>query len=116
MKKLLRSKKDKEQFMTWVAFLQAGVFKKATRALQTEEGHCCLGVACELTVGNLKIKYNDWMAGEFPTAQNAPRWVRDVNNDFKNKGGLSILSDLNDNGWSHKRIATKLLEVYAKEL
>jgi hypothetical protein len=34
----------------WVAALRSGEFKQTKNELKNSEGHCCLGVACELAV------------------------------------------------------------------
>lgn len=34
----------------WVAALRSGEYKQAKKSLRTDEGYCCLGVACEIAV------------------------------------------------------------------
>lgn len=34
----------------WVAALRSGEYKQAQNQLRTDEGYCCLGVACELAL------------------------------------------------------------------
>ena len=36
------------QQLEWIEALESRDYKQATRALHTEEGYCCLGVACDL--------------------------------------------------------------------
>lgn len=123
MKKLLRTKKDKEQFLTWVAFLKAGVFKKGRNALQTKDGYCCLGVGCVLTIPEeqLLVYPNNGLFGSFANEQPTPKWLKRINGDFELRTGeaLSTLNDGDIHGKgqkTHKQIADKLLKVYADEL
>lgn len=128
MKKLLRTKKDKEQFLTWVAFLKAGVFKKGKLELQNNNGgYCCLGVGCVLTIPEHKIRKKEGsniIYGIFPDGDEqkfAPLWLQRINDDSKKRIGthLNVLNDGNSNGkgvLSHSKIADKLLEVYGHEL
>lgn len=123
--KLLKTAKDKEQFLTWVAFLKAGVFKKAKGALEHNARYCCLGVGCLLTIPekNLELEEIDSKSlhGALPNEQEfAPNWLRDINDDFDMRTGRN-LSELNDGSFgckmiSHNKIADKLLKVYGHEL
>jgi hypothetical protein len=41
-------KMDSEVKALWVAALRSGDYKQASGQLKTPQGHCCLGVLCEL--------------------------------------------------------------------
>lgn len=121
MKKLLKTKKDREQFLFWVATLESGVLKKGTHALHSSEGYCCLGVgvACTTPENEIGVKEDGFtIAGGLPNDQiYAPDWLRNVNRHFWEKSGMKDdLVSMNDGGHSHKYIAKKLLETYKDEL
>jgi hypothetical protein len=128
--KLLKTKQDKEEFMMWIAFLQAGVFEKGHNKLDDGYGVCCLGVGCIITIPEHKLitKFVEWsgkdrILGGVPKDQLfAPNWLKAINEDFQRRTGMS-LSRLNDgkafnhsDSLSHPEIADKLLEVYGHEL
>lgn len=118
---LLKTEQDKEEFKTWVAFLKAGVFRKAKYRLQDSTGYCCLGVGCVLTIPEDKLKaYSGVLQGHTPNNQaKAPRWLQRINNEFAHRYGDSLIT-LNDGdpirAMSHSKIADKLLEVFGHEL
>lgn len=46
----------------WIDALRSGRYTQAKRALHTDNGYCCLGVACELyqqEVGDLSVTYDE---------------------------------------------------------
>lgn len=55
----------------WIAALRSGTFKQTQQRLKTPDGHCCLGVACEIW----KETHLDW------------RWEPGINDD--DEGELS---------------------------
>jgi hypothetical protein len=118
-KKLLKSKKDREEFLFWIATLESGALPKGKNTLQTDDDkYCCLGVGvvCTVPVNNLSVHSDNVLRGGYPDAQDVPEWLANINDDFKDRTGTK-LSNLNDNrGWSHPRIARKLLETYKNEL
>lgn len=80
----------------WTEALRSGEYPQGKRALQvrgdSEEGYCCLGVACEITPEIVKAEYqpvrykyrfvmadnaNDWADG-MPTPSMARLWVADT--------------------------------------
>ena len=40
---------NKPRIEQWVAALRSGGYKQIRKEFRSEHGHCCLGVACELT-------------------------------------------------------------------
>lgn len=122
--KLLRTKEDAIEFLTWVATLEAEILPKGKSKLQNEEGYCCLGVATCLTIPEEELEADDnkILYGEFPDdQQNPPSWLARINGDFAYRHSkCATLSELND-GYhirehSHKEIARLLLKTYEKEL
>jgi hypothetical protein len=121
MTRLLKTKKDKIEFMTWVSFLQLQIFPKGTGCMEGFDGMCCLGVGCAVTIDNPKtykasINGRVYISGGYPLSQpEAPRWLKRINQNFYNRT-KRYLSSMNDGGVSHPEIARKLLEVYGHEL
>lgn len=85
----------KAQIEKWCAALRSGKYKQTRGRLQDEDGHCCLGVACEVFIPRTKrVMVDDcdmfggstdepYLYGAEPTEQNAaPEWLRDVNEHF----------------------------------
>lgn len=85
------------QAQQWANALRSGKFKQGSGRLQSNLGHCCLGVACEVFIPKEKLRI-DYMKleGHFPDDQPAaPKWLIGVNRDFEIKLGQS-LSVIND--------------------
>lgn len=104
MEKLLKTKKDREQFMTWLAWLKSDVFTQGVAQLQGIHEYCCLGVACELLVPPYKLIYtgNKRIAGSLPEEQpNAPLWLSNLQDNFISRRGYG-LTQLNDGFIAHK--------------
>jgi hypothetical protein len=121
MQKLLKTDKDKEQFLTWLAVLEAGGIPQIRHHLQTKDGFCCLGVACALFTPDDKIKVlsSGSMEGDVPDLDQpySPLWLRRINNDFAARVPGTSIADLNDYHLSSfAEIASKLRKTYADEL
>lgn len=43
----------------WIQALRSGKYKQAKKRLKTENGFCCLGVACDLTGEDWEVDYQD---------------------------------------------------------
>jgi hypothetical protein len=99
VEKLLKTKKDREQFITWLAWLKSGAFTQSIMWLQNAKGHCCLGVACELFIPLNKLVTGsaDYIIGGVPSDDqyNAPQWLKGINKHFLNLKGYAI-TQLND--------------------
>lgn len=121
MSKIFYTEKDKEEFITWVSFLKAGVFKKGKNKLQSAPNkYCCLGVACVLTIPEDELYVSDGhLRGGLPGKQKSPHWLKMIDEDFEKRTGLH-LSMRNDGilcrEWSHSKIADELIKVYGPEL
>lgn len=122
--RLLKTKEDAIEFLTWVATLEAEILPKGKSKLQSEEGYCCLGIATCLTIPEEELETDDnkILYGEFPDdLHNPPLWLVKINGDFAYRHSkCATLSELND-GYlirehSHKEIARLLLKAYEKEL
>lgn len=117
--KILKSKEDAIDFLTWIATLESGIFEQGFCGLQTGENqYCCLGIASIISIPeHLSIKSNNgWIRGGFPYHQiKAPYWLKEVNYEFHKRHGNS-LSNLNDEGTSHPKIAKLLLKVFHDDI
>lgn len=118
--KILNSKEDAIEFLTWIATLESGIFGQATGALQNAlDKYCCLGVGCVLTIPENKLKLEantQILTGGYPDHQRAaPTWLVDVNSEFWIRTGQT-LSSLNDRCVSHPEIAKRLLKVFHNDL
>jgi hypothetical protein len=106
-----------KQAQRWANALRSGKYKQGVFKLQSEEGHCCLGVACEIFIPKDKQKRfeadNNRLFGGMPGFEqpNAPQWLSSINRDFTRKTGAG-LSDLNDDGYSFDEIADLIELVY----
>lgn len=115
---------NKSVAMKWVKALRSGKYKQATQQLRTSSGYCCLGVLCDIAPKTIKLSHEfmdedadsrvisgdtlesqpdvqDWAGLEGPCGNFPP--------DIKPKGvnvEVDTLADLNDRGWSFRRIAT----------
>jgi len=90
-------KPTKKQIQTWVAALRSGEYSQTNGWLQDDNGHCCLGVACDIFIPDgLKDlqESNGFMQGRMPRTQaHAPEWLGDL------RGILGAeISGLNDDG------------------
>lgn len=121
MKKLLRTRKDRQQFNDWVIALESGVFKQCRGELQNRKGFCCLGLACALTIPeNDLIIYRDGeglMKGGDPSNQPfAHTWLINVNDDYKARTGYSLVTLNDDFKYSFEQIAAGLRKAYKDEM
>ncbi len=103
----------KAKLNRWVKALRSKKFKQAKHALTNGEGHCCMGVLCELeglprkntsrtTDFDFSYKFPIKEAGRFYQGATPPSgWLGLTNIE------IDDLSELNDNkGWSFTAIAT----------
>ena len=108
---------NREEFKKWIEALRSGKYKQGRDRLQSDvNSYCCLGVACIVLIPQDKLFLSPSVLpdgstyaklyGVYPGAQtHAPRWLKDINDDFKAKTGIA-LSDRNDNdNWSFTQIA-----------
>lgn len=104
-----------DEFNTWIAALRSGEYKQGRGCLQSEDGYCCLGVACKALIPEDKLELNDdgFLNAGYPLSQpNAPEWLKNINVDFSKKAGRS-LDVLNDcEGFTFDEIADVLEAVY----
>jgi hypothetical protein len=107
-----------KQLKKWIAALDSGEYKQAGGALQSEYGHCCLGVACKVIMPEDKLLLVDGrLGGGTPSSQpNAPSWLIEISYDFEFKTGKSLIA-LNDHfDYTFSEIATLLELVYIHKI
>jgi hypothetical protein len=99
-----------KDFKKWIKALRSGEFKQTQAVLNDEDGFCCLGVACKLFIKEKDIlRCDGYLDGHLPEDQNAPKWLKYINNNFLQKTSIR-LSDMNDSDYSFDEIAD-LLEI-----
>ena len=75
-----------KEIRKWVKALRSGKYKQGNGRLETEDGFCCLGVACKVFIPKSEqfTDSNGKLDGWFPSAQsNAPEWLKNINHDFE---------------------------------
>jgi hypothetical protein len=108
-----------KQFKKWIAALDSGEYRQGQCALQTDIGYCCLGVACIVTIPKelTAIDVCNQLKGGMPSDQPAaPRWLVEINKDFRDKTSRDLMA-LNDTyGFTFSEIATLLELVYIHKI
>ena len=111
---------NKTHIRAWVKALRSGKYRRGTSYLaQRESGrwkYCCLGVACEVARIPASQGVDDcsWIKhyGEYPNSRFLPTEAMDFFG--LSTGNPARLADLNDEGWSFRRIASHIEEVFLK--
>lgn len=106
----------------WVDALRSGKYQQTQSVLHDSDGHCCLGVLCDVAINN-GLKTLTWHGGyregyscngyESVLPPEAMKWVGLKDDCGKYDG--SNLADQNDGGLSFDEIAD-LIEINAEEL
>lgn len=91
---------SRENAIIFSNVLRSGAFKQGRGSLQSKEGHCCLGVACEIFMPEAdkdRCEINGHLDGFLPehSQRKAPDWLKNLNGDVCHKIDEG-LSDLND--------------------
>lgn len=96
----------------WVEALRSGEFSQTRGCLRDGEGHCCLGVACELFVPESEkdtsqsLTYYMNAGGKLPDAVMQALGLRTHGGNFQNWLGRSTsLAERNDSGATFEEIA-----------
>lgn len=115
---------NNERIQLWQNALRSDRYKQTTGTLANEEGHCCLGVACEVAIANgLSVRKAEVGDGSFSYDTETdvmPGVVADWfgvdicpvvvhDDDLDDDGDMGYLDHLNDTGTSFIKIA-ELLE------
>ena len=110
---------NKQQFKKWIAALDSGEYKQGHCELQNSGGYCCLGVGCKVIIQANLISFtgNGFIDGLQPVDQPAaPKWLINIDEEFNEKTGRSLIS-LNDSyGFTFPEIATLLELVYIHKI
>lgn len=108
-----------KEFKKWIAALDSGKYQQTSIGLLHNCGrYCCLGVACKVLIPEDRLKFDHGrIVGGLPDTQdNAPEWLKKINEDFQNKTGRA-LSMLNDSDrMTFTEIATLLELVYVHKI
>lgn len=117
MESLLKTKKDKKQFLKWIEALRSGKYEQDTTVLQSNKGYCCLGVGCEVLIPEAKQERRDGLlSGCLPSDQSyAPDWLIYISSHLS-LSGVSLLWMNDSAGLNFNEIADNLMEAYKEEL
>ena len=110
---------NKRQFKKWIAALDSGEYKQGHCGLDTNIGHCCIGVGCRVAIpGKLLDTDRDGrLRGGLAVDQPAaPLWLVGIDEDFYQKTGHSLLCLNDDLGFTFPEIATLLELVYIHKI
>lgn len=110
---------NKRQFKKWIAALDSGEYKQGKGELQNQYGHCCIGVGCIVTVPTYLLEYdsNGFLDGGIAEDQpSAPKWLQEIDGDFIDNTGRSLMSLNDDKGYTFPEIATLLELVYVHKM
>ncbi len=92
---------SKKQLNEWIDVLYKNEYPQATGQLQSANGYCCLGVACDLLIPKdkqIKLLGSERLMGGIPDLQkHAPSWLKKINMDFAFLTGKTLI-ELNDVG------------------
>lgn len=114
----------------WLAALRSGTYSQTKGYLRTDEGYCCLGVACDVAgIPSERLSTTAWNFGRYRMDQVLPEegeeWlgVNTANPDidfpahgYRNERlnetvyGAVSLAGLNDSGWTFEEIADAIEE------
>jgi hypothetical protein len=124
-------KPKKKDIMTWINALRSGKYKQARKKLQTKNGYCCFGVACELFIPkNKQHRVRGLLKGFLPCHQDScPTWLFDIGytqgHSTSQAINLATLNDLGDidrykepvtSPLSFEQIADVLQAIYIEEV
>lgn len=108
----------REQFITeWLAALRSGQYLQAQEALRTDEGFCCLGVACDIASKHGGPQWTDHPSygREYDGEEGSlPGWLAEWLAKSRDHGEslFTRLAKLNDNGSKFPELA----DIIEKEL
>ncbi len=112
---------NKEHIQLWVDALRSGEYQQARSALKTDEGYCCLGVACEVyqkEVGDLEVVEGypahlyDNRSGVLP--EKVVTWLNVAgDNPTLGRENATALNDFRR--WDFNKIADAIEQTYLRE-
>jgi len=101
------NKPGKKQIQKWVTALRSAEYSQTKGKLQDEQGHCCLGVACDIFIPDgMKTMHptTGLMIGVLPHNQvHAPEWLNSAGRilgtcipDLNDCGKINISEEINE--------------------
>lgn len=92
-------KPKKKDIKKWCAALRSGKYQQGKGQLQTKDGYCCLGVACDVFIPeNKRDEIFGLITGDTPEDQDlAPAWLKKIEENF-NDLAEEWISEMNDIG------------------
>ena len=136
MSKVIETKQDAEEFLTYIGFLQSGACEKGIGSLQAAFNpktrkmetwrYCALGVGAELFIpDDKKSLHKDKDGYEYmthiliPSNEHCPLWLRKLNHENifdANKNQSRCVCAMSDSGESFEYIAELLLNHFSDQL
>lgn len=109
---------NEQQLLKWIQALDSGKYKQSKGELQNRDGYCCLGVACRVLLPkkSLNLDSEGFLQGGFPESHDSPQWLIDVNEDFSNKTGETLVFLNDELKFTFSEIATLLELVYIHKI
>lgn len=109
----------KSEIQKWIDALRSGKYAQGCYQLQTKDGYCCLGVACEEFIPrDEQVLDHGRLDGGLPSYSiqpGAPEWLTQIDQDFYFYTGTH-LTDLNDHlALTFDEIADLLQAVYIEK-
>ena len=105
MQKHNDSRPTKKQAQKWADALRSGKYKQGKHQLQSDSGHCCMGVACDVFINpkDLVLAYGR-IHGSLPSQQpSAPMWLKSagemyfrISDEARFEANLEFLNDRHD--------------------
>lgn len=110
----------RNEVKTWIRALRSGDYKQTTGSLQSADGFCCLGVACDLFIPKKEkqLGKKGFLVGCNVSDQPAaPKWLLDIQSVGFSEAHRESLVYLNDvEKLTFNEIADLLQAVYIHEV
>lgn len=117
-KSKMKNQPTKQEIRKWCKALRSGKYQQGKNTLQSSNGYCCLGVACDIFIPkHLQARViSGRLFGRTPISQRwSPIWLKEINENFYQITGRN-LSHLNDTSFKFDEIADLLEAVYIHEV
>lgn len=99
----------------WVKALRSGKYKQTKRLLQDVNGHCCLGVLCEISPTKPLMNSSKFLSGNTLISQERVQNWAELQSSAGNTDDDHSLASLNDEGYTFDEIAD-IIQLLWREL
>lgn len=120
-KPFFQNEQEKNEFLTWIAFLKAGVFNQAFSAAQKGNRYCIMATVKLLSLPEEvldKDSHGELVGVNLSQSQRkvSPHWAQEIDREFCDRTSKSLMG-LNDSDHTpFPEIADMLLEAFKDEL